>query len=191
MAISVGSSSISKLTYQNVQNIQSVKLTLCERVSKIFSHLYEKISNLFSRKPKQMKAKGIEPIYDVPKNNRQVKTLGLYEIASNFFFRGPNRLKLVEDQLELVKERVTQSQKDYQDLRDYIYAKAKQIKNLEDRVNAKETQINSLKEAILSLEDERCSNRTQFSRDSGFLDSTEKKQSFFLKTNQLLKTKIR
>lgn len=184
MAISVGSSSISKLTYQNVQNIQPVKLTLCERISKIFSHLYEKISNLFSRKPKQMKAKGIEPIYDVPKNNRQVKTLGLYEIASNFFFRGPNRLELLE-------ERVTQSQKDYQELRDYIYAKAKQIKNLQDMVTAKETQINSLKEAILSLEDERCSNITQFSQDSGFLDSTEKKQSFFSKTNQLLKTKIR
>jgi len=54
------SSSIDPITQEHIYDIpknnQRVKKpTLYERVSKIFSSLYQKISNLFSRKPNQIK----------------------------------------------------------------------------------------------------------------------------------------
>lgn len=190
-------SSTSGPTYENIQNI-----TLCERVSKIFSSLYERISNLFSRKPKQMK-KEIEPIYDVPKNNRPVKTLTLYERVSKFFSRGPNRLELLEERVNRENSHLNlftaQLQQVTQQQHHYICVNVKRIEHLEacvyalkDMVNTKEVQINSLKETILSLEEELYSNRTQVSQDSGFSESPsmEKKYSLLLKAKSYLGTKI-
>ncbi len=189
--------------YQTIYN-QPVQLTLCERVSKLFSRLYERISNLFSRKSNQIKVlEGIEPIYDVPKNNRPVKTLTLYKRVSKFFSRGPNRLELLEERVNRENAHlnlfIAQLQQVTQQQHHYICVNVKRIEHLEacvyalkDMVNTKEVQINSLKETILSLEEELYSNRTQVSQDSGFSESPsmEKKHSLFLKAKSYLETKI-
>ncbi|MCL6756600.1 MAG: hypothetical protein M3A24_05595 [Candidatus Rhabdochlamydia oedothoracis] len=186
MAISTNPSIPSKITYQNIQNNQSIKLTLYKRISKIFSRLYEKISNLFSRKPSQMRAlKEIEPIYDVPQNNRPVKKLTLYERISNLFSGGSNRLELLEKR---VNGENAQLQQRCQELHHYICISITRINylnnfvhNLKSMVDAKEDQINSLKQTILSLKEELYSNRTQVSRsDSGFSEASYRKKHGFI-----------
>ena len=174
MTISVDPLPISEPTYQNIQNNQPVKLTLYERVSKLFSRLYEKISNLFSRKPSQMK-KEIEPIYDVPKNNRPVKTLTLYERVSNFFTRGPSQIKLLEEkfnrEIAHLNLLTTQLKQNNEELCHYICVNAVCIHALKDMVYAKEAQIYSLEETISALEID-LYRPTQTSRsDSGFSES--------------------
>ncbi len=188
MAISTGPSSIPTFTYQNIQNNQPVKLekilaekesiydvpqnnrpvkklTLYERVSRVFSNLYKRISNLFSRKPNQMEI-------------LEGKVKQLSEENTN--------LSLLTAQLQ----QASQQQHHYicinvrriEHLEAYDHA-------LKSMVDSKEAQINSLKETILSLEEELYSNRTQVSQDSGFSEPIEKKHSLLSKAGQLLKLK--
>ncbi|HEV3270260.1 MAG TPA: hypothetical protein VGZ69_06405 [Candidatus Rhabdochlamydia sp.] len=188
MAIPVDPPSILEPIYQNV-NSPPVKLTLCKKISKIFFSLFEKISNLFSRKPSQMK-KEIEAIYDTPKNNRPVKTLTLYERVSNFFARGPSQIKLLEEKFN---REIAQLQQKNEKLCHYIYVNAVCIHALKDMVYAKEAQIYSLEETISALEVD-LYRPTQTSRsDSGFSESPppirEKTKSFLSKASQFLKNK--
>ncbi|QZA58188.1 hypothetical protein [Candidatus Rhabdochlamydia porcellionis] len=185
----------SKSTYQNIQNNPSIKLTLYERISQLFFCLYEKISNLFSRKPNQMKKlKGIEPIYDVPKNNQLVKKPTLYERISNLFSREPS-----QEQLEEMNRQNTQLKQGLEKLHHYICVNATRINKLEacahtlkDVIDAKEAE-NSLSKQTIPLEEELYSNRTQVSRlDSGFSEflPMEKKHSLLSKARSYLETKI-
>lgn len=192
-------SSISEPTYQNIQNNQPVKLTLCERVSQIFSRLYERISNFFSRKPNQIKTlEEVEPIYDVPRNNRPVKTLILYERISSFFSRGPSQIKLLEERINRENAALRETN---QKLERYICVNVRRINQLEayihalkDMVNSKEVQIHALEEAVFSPKDDFCSH-SQISRsDSGFSESPsppiKKKRGLFFKNKPALETKI-
>ena len=202
MAISADPSSIPISIYQNIQSNQPAKL--------------EKIPNFFSKESNQMTIlEEKDPIYDVPQNNRPVERLTLYERVSrifsnlykrisNLFSRKPSQMEMLEEKVKQLSEEsahlnlfTAQLQQATQQQHHYICVNVKRIEHLEGyvhflkcEVDSKEVQINSLKETILSLEEELYSNRTQVSQDSGFLDTTEKKQSFFSKTSQLLKTKI-
>lgn len=198
MATPADLSSIPKESiYQNIQNTQLAKLTLCERVSRIFFRIYEKISNLFSRKPSQMKKlEGVEPIYDVPKNNRPVKTLTLYERVSNFFAKGPSQVKLLEEKFN---EEITQLQKTHQKLERCICVNVRKIKDLEaqfqaltDETHSQKAQVHTLEETISAPKDSSSSPSLSRSDSGCFPESPpmkKKHNSFLSKASQLLKSK--
>ena len=186
MTISAGLSSIPTSIYQDIQSNQSAKLD-----SNQIEILAEK-----------------DPIYDIPQNNRPLEKLplykrvsrifsNLYKRISNLFSRKPNQIEILKGEVQQLSKENTHLNLYTSQLHHYICVNARRIEHLEgyvhflkSEVDSKEDQINSLKETIFSLEEDLYSNRTQVSQDSGFLDTTEKKQSFFSKTSQLLKNKI-
>lgn len=176
MASFVDLSCTSKSTYPNIQNNLPIKLTLYERVSQLFSYLYEKISNLFSREPNQIKKlNGIEPIYDVPKNNQPVKKLTLYERVSNFFSRGPSRTELLEERMN---KEITQLQQEFQKQQHCICINVR-------RANSLENSIHDIKDRMDSMN----AKEAESNSDSGFSDSMEKKPSFLSIAKSYMKQK--